>query len=158
DMVRRVLRGALDANMEQPELRKFKGNPVKTVLANRGTYIAAVLTIVRAYLAADCPGLLAPLNSFDDWSRLVRSPLVWLGYADPVKSIEAARTDDPTRAELRAVVAAWHDVLASLTDPTNKVMTAGDLKRHAGTSIDTDSSLYKALLDIAPTRGRTDEV
>src|SRR5215472_18075574 len=61
DIVRRVIRSSLDANMERPELREFKGDPVATVLADRGRYIAAILTIVRAYLVASCPNLLRPL-------------------------------------------------------------------------------------------------
>ena len=77
------------------------------MLADRGSYIAAALTIVRAYLAADCPGLLPPVASFRDWSHLVRSPLVWLGRADPVDTMEAARADDPTRSNLRAIVSAY---------------------------------------------------
>ena len=70
DVVRRVVRCSLDANMERPELRQFRGDPVAIVLGDRGRYIAAVLTVVCAYLVANCPGLLRP------WPR---SPLVAVG-------------------------------------------------------------------------------
>ena len=49
DMTRRVIICTLDAKLERPELRQFKSNPFATVLADRGKYIAAALTIVRAY-------------------------------------------------------------------------------------------------------------
>ena len=107
DMVRRVLLCSLDSNMERPELRRFAGDPLGLVLANRGRYIAAVLTIVRAYIVAGHPSPCPPLASFEDWSLLVRSPLVWLGRADPADTMEAARAEDPEIAALRDVVAAW---------------------------------------------------
>jgi putative DNA primase/helicase len=126
DVVRRVILCSLDANMERPELRHFRGDPVATVLANRGRYIAAVLTIVRGYLAAGCPKPCASFASFDDWSRLIRSPLVWLGRADPVVTTEVARADDPVRNNLRAIVAAWQAIVG-----IDKPLTAGELKEAA---------------------------
>ena len=115
DVVRRVIRCTLDANVERPELRKFSGDPLRTVLEDRGSYIAAALTIVRAYLAAGCPNQCPPLASFSDWSRLVRSALVWLGYADPVATMEAARADDPSR--LRSMS---NDSLANTSAPKSQ--------------------------------------
>jgi hypothetical protein len=56
DMVRRTLICRLDPNMERPETRQFKRNPFKDVLADRGKYIGAAMTIARAYLAAGEPG------------------------------------------------------------------------------------------------------
>jgi hypothetical protein len=146
--VRRVIRSSLDANMERPELRQFKGDPVATVLADRGRYIAAVLTVVRAYLAADCPGLLPSLASFSDWSRLVRSAIVWLGRADPIMTMNAARDDDPARGNLRAVVAVW---LAAIGP--DRPLTVGDLLK-AGNGND---DFRKALLTVARARRQDQE-
>jgi len=111
DMVRRTLVGDLDAQMERPELRPFKGNPVATVMAKRGLYVSACLIIVRAYILAGRPGVLPPIASFADWSDTVRSALVWLGCADPAASMETAREDDPELAELREVVTVWQAAL-----------------------------------------------
>jgi hypothetical protein len=108
DMTRRVLVCDLDAQLERPELREFKGDPVAAVLQRRGAYVSAVLTIVRAYLAAGTPSILPPVQSYGDWSRLVRSALVWLGCADPAGSMEAAREDDPELGELRELIGVWH--------------------------------------------------
>lgn len=107
DMVRRTLLCQLDANVENPEARQFAGNPVADVMANRGHYVAAALTIGRAYVCAGYPDQLPPLASFERWSGLVRSALVWLGAGDPCKSMDMARAEDPIRAARAAVFAGW---------------------------------------------------
>jgi putative DNA primase/helicase len=50
DMTRRVILCSLDPNMERPELRTFCSNPFDTVLADRGRFVAAALTVGRAYI------------------------------------------------------------------------------------------------------------
>jgi putative DNA primase/helicase len=107
DMVRRAIRCGLDANMEAPETRCFVGNPLATVQADRARYVAAALTIVRAYLAAGSPDRRIPLASFEAWSDRVRSALIWLGTADPVSTIERARNADPIRRDRAAIFSAW---------------------------------------------------
>jgi hypothetical protein len=108
DLWRRVVRARLDPKADHPELREFKHNPIAMVMADRGAYIAAALTIPRAYIVADRPNLATPkLASFEDWSDTVRSALIWLGAADPVKSVATSRVDDPKRVALRELLAAW---------------------------------------------------
>ncbi len=104
DMNRRHLLCSLDSGQERPELRKFNAKPVDKVAANRGLYIAATLTIVRAYILAGMPGRLSPLNSFEGWSDTVRSALVWLGCADPELTMNAARGNDSDLQQLGAVL------------------------------------------------------
>lgn len=111
DMVRRTLVCRLDANVENPESRVFHGNPVADVLADRGAYIAAALTIGRAYVCAGSPDQLPKLASFERWSDLVRSSLVWLGCADPCGSMDMARAEDPIRAARAALFGAWQKEL-----------------------------------------------
>ena len=125
DVARRTVVIMLDANNERPETRQFEKRPFDIVLADRGKYIAAVLTIVRAYIVAGCPQPAPVLASFEDWSRLVRSSLIWLGKADPVATMEAARADDPQLEALRAVVVAWKSVIGEVP-----VLTK-ELKQHA---------------------------
>ena len=55
DMTRRVILCTLDARRERPELRQFKRDPVAEVLGDRGRYVGAALTVVRAYLVAGKP-------------------------------------------------------------------------------------------------------
>jgi putative DNA primase/helicase len=118
DLVRRTIRCALDADMENPETRTFRGDPLAAVRRDRGTYIAAALTIARAYIAAGKPNRLPPLASYETWSDLVRSALVWLGFADPVASMAAARAADPVRQERARAFTAWRDEIGLDRDHT----------------------------------------
>jgi hypothetical protein len=111
DLVRRTLNCRLDANMEDPEKRTFRDNPLARVLRDRGRHIAACLTIGRAYIAAGRPGRLPPLPSYEGWSDTVRSALLWLGLVDPVQTMEDARDADPARAEVAEVFEAWREQL-----------------------------------------------
>ena len=98
DITRRSLLARLDAEMERPEMRSFKASPFDTVLANRGLYLWAALTIVLAYRAAGMPDRLPGIGDpFAEWSDQIRSALVWLGYDDPVLTMEAVRDNDPSR-------------------------------------------------------------
>lgn len=107
DMTRRVVLCRLDARMESPEDREFHGDPVAAVQADRGKYVVAGLTVLRAYHLAGSPDRPRPLAGFNEWSDLVRGALLWLGQADPVASMAAVREGDPRRSELQAVLAHW---------------------------------------------------
>jgi hypothetical protein len=111
DMTRRVITARLDARLERPEYRDFKGDPVAKVQANRGAYIAAVLTICRAYFVAGRPNPAPRLASFEGWSDTVRSALIWLGKADPVGSMELQRDLDPKHIERSAMLTAWAEAI-----------------------------------------------
>ncbi len=110
DMVRRTLLSDLDAGMERPEERQFKGDPVGTILSDRGRYVSACLIVVRAYMLAGSPGKLPAIASFEAWSALVRSALVWLGCCDPVESMKTARDDDPELTDLGEMLGQWQAV------------------------------------------------
>jgi putative DNA primase/helicase len=86
DMTHRAILCDLDANMEKPEKRSFDFDPIEYVASMRGDYIAAAIIIVRAYQGAGCPTPCLPLAGFEDWSRLVRAPLVWLGEEDAAET------------------------------------------------------------------------
>ena len=110
DLCRRALIVWLDPKTERPELREFSSDPMGKVLANRGAYIAAALTICRAYIVAGRPDKKAPLASFKGWSDTVRSALIWLGMADPVEFMKIAREEDPELVALRGMLSAWAEV------------------------------------------------
>jgi putative DNA primase/helicase len=78
DVSRHGLVANLDPKVERAELRKFDFNPVDRVLANRGAYVAAAITIARAYIAAGKPNVCGPLGSYEQWTDIVRAPLIWL--------------------------------------------------------------------------------
>jgi len=51
----------------------------------------------------------------------VRSALIWLGKADPVKSMESARQEDPELIELAEMLEAWSDVMSTGGDNRAKL-------------------------------------
>ena len=109
DLVRRSLECRLDGGLEHPERRIFRSKPLQDVLQNRASYIADVLTIVRAHILAGYPGAasLTGMNGFDDYTRLVRGAIVWCGYVDPSISTERVFKADPERNDLRTFLQCW---------------------------------------------------
>ena len=107
DMVRRGLVCNLETLDERPELRRFNRNTLRQAGANRATYVAAGLTLMRAYLAAGAPEVCGPFGSYAEWSTIVRSPLVWLGEPDPVTSVDTTQAEDPELVDLRELGEWW---------------------------------------------------
>jgi hypothetical protein len=149
DMVRRTIRSGLDANIENPEIRRFNGNPLAAITRNRGKYIAATLIIPLAHIAAGRPSDRPPLLSFEDWCGLVRDPLIWLGCADPVKTQEKLRTDDPRKVEKIAIFEAWK---ARIGIGRDRACFTKEIIEIAYT----DEPLREALLAVAAQRFGTD--
>jgi putative DNA primase/helicase len=97
---RRVIPIDLNAKVERPEDRQFKiANLPAHVRAERPRYIAAGLTLLRAYHVAGSPRHDAGprMGSFEAWDDLVRGALIWLGVADP-----ASTDDNKGRGRIRA--------------------------------------------------------
>ena len=157
DMTRRTVVCKIDPGCERPELREFDFDPIAMVGADRGKYIAAALTIMRAYVVAGFPGKLKPLGSFEDWSNHVRSALVWLGEADPVDTMDDARENDPVLSNIRAVMNAWAEVVSD-----HEQVTASKLVTYATTTVQSTfggpveyahEALREALLTVASAGG-----
>lgn len=111
DMTRRAVRASLDPGVERPELRAFDRDPVAAVEANRGDYLIAALTVLRAYHVAGRPQQTDPLGSFVAWSRWVRDALIWLGEADACATMDELRGGDPKLEGLTMVIEQWHAVI-----------------------------------------------
>jgi putative DNA primase/helicase len=107
DVWRREVKCRMEAAEERPEQRQFTKDPRAMILADRGKYIAACLVIVRAYVVAGRPGKQPQIASFNGWSDTVRSALMWLGEADPVVSMEEARSEDPRLTMLHTLLDEW---------------------------------------------------
>ena len=96
DMVRRGLTCNLDVLDERPELREFRHDPLRRVLADRGTYVAAALTIVRAYLAAGAPQNVVHSAATPNGRAWFAAP--WSGWASPTRSRAWIRLETRTRS------------------------------------------------------------
>jgi hypothetical protein len=103
DMIRRGLVSHLETLDERPELRRFNRNTLRQAAANRATYVAAALTVMRAYIVAGAPEVCGPFGSYAEWSTMVRSPLVWLGEPDPVVSVDKTQAEDTELVNLRGL-------------------------------------------------------
>ena len=127
EQVRRTVLCSMDAGVERPEQRSFDTDPIAVVRADRGRYIADILTIALAYLKHGSKrNDMRPFGSYPGWSRLVREPLIWLGQPDPVASQNTSRASDPEMGRLRAVMDAWQEAF-----DLNKPTTLADAVRFA---------------------------
>ncbi len=112
DFCRRMLCSVLDARVDDPTTRVFDFDAEAEAAANRPALVVAALTILRAYEVAGKPGSgLAPVGSFEEWSRRVRDALVWLGEPDVASTIKEVREGDPERKALQAMLIGWHHVI-----------------------------------------------
>lgn len=112
-MTRRTLLCNLDPQVERPELRTFRCNPGQMVLEDRGAYLADIFTIIRAYLVSSETVADQPTASYEQWSRMVREPLMWLCEADPVASMEQARSEDDGLNTIGELFALWRHRLGT---------------------------------------------
>ena len=117
DMLRRGLICELKALSERPELREFRRDTLALAYNRRADYVAAALTIVRAYIAAGRPRVCDSLGSYGAWSNMVRSPLVWLGERDPRQSMDEVRAENPELLLIAEFHQLWLDYRIPLNTP-----------------------------------------
>jgi hypothetical protein len=149
DMTRRCLSIRLDPSCETPAARSFKRpDLVREVLAERGRYVSAALTIVRAWIVAGRPkAICKSLAGYGDWSDLCRQPLLWLGCADPTVSVFEAMAEDPDRETLGRLLRAWQAVFGRMPAMVR------DAVKKAEVFHEEHVELREVLRDIADERG-----
>ncbi|MHB2205255.1 PriCT-2 domain-containing protein [Methylobacterium sp. CM6257] len=144
DMTRRALVCSLDAKIDNPEQRTFKFDPILQALTDRGAYVAAALTVIRAYRVAGAPSVCGPLGSYEEWTEMVRSPLVWLGQADPVSSMEIARDEDPELSAIRELFEHWREHLSPSSGYTTSAIIRAACEKGPGASFDYIAQEFRA--------------
>jgi putative DNA primase/helicase len=149
DLTRRTLVCQLDPGVERPELREFTCDPLSMASEDRPACVRAALTILRAYLLADDRVAVAPLGSYEAWSRRVREAIMWLGRADPCDTIATARRADPITSQLSNVIAAWRNSVGLNKPITGQALIAmaGRIEPHSRNHVHQD--LREALFAIA---------
>ncbi len=154
DMTRRCITINLDPGCETPAAREFKNpNVLNDLSRERGKYVSAALTIIRAWIAAGRPATdCKPLATYGEWSDLCRQPLLWLGLADPAQSVFAAMTDDPERETLGRLLHAWNANFGSTPTMVRQAVNKLGDGFSVGTNID---ELREILTDIAGDRNGT---
>ncbi len=150
DMARRCITIHLDPGCEVPAARTFaRPNLVRDVLHERGRYVSAALTIIRAWVVAGRPkSLCKSLAGFEEWSDHCRQPLLWLGLEDPTESVFLAMNEDPDRETLGRILSAWQDVFGT------KAAMVRDAVNSNSEFNDAHVELREVLRDIADERGQ----
>lgn len=145
DTGRRAIHIRLETDEERPELRTGFRHPrlLEWVAKRRPALLGATLTIVAAYLRAGRPDVgVTPIGSFETWSELVASSLVWAGQPDPCRLLAASSSEvDPQVAAHIAIL----EALERYDEP----MSA----RQMIDRCETDDDLRCAILDLCPQRG-----
>jgi hypothetical protein len=97
DLARRSIIIRLDANTEKLADRRFDIEDIERYLIeNRPQLLVDALTIVRAYQQLDERPVTMPpaMPSFEQWSKFVREPLMWLELPDPVETQKREAFED----------------------------------------------------------------
>lgn len=144
DLARRSLVCTLDAGCERPELRAFERDAIEHMLTHRAAGIRWALMLAKAYLDAGCPDVgAAPYGSFEVWDRMVRRPLIWAGWPDPLGAAESMREQDQEFTGMGDFLSAWFDVFG--TEP----IYASDLLEKCLASRGEFGERYKPLYESA---------
>ena len=96
---------------------------------------------------------------FEDWSRFVRKPLVWLGMADPCAGRERVEGRDPVREQLGALLEAWRENYpgeAATVAEAVKLATRTAAKEELEADTERRGRLAEAMTQIAGKRGAID--
>lgn len=145
DTGRRAIVIRLETEDERPELRTGFAHPqiVEWAMRERPRLLGAALTIVSAYLRAGSPdsGVRA-LGSFERWSEVVASALVWVGQPDPTQLLAASHTEaDP-------YTSAHIGLLEALSEHKHPLTARQMLE-----ACEADDALRCAILELCPARG-----
>ncbi len=124
DLLRRVLTIHIDPRCATPATLRYRGNPVEKVRRERGKYVAAVLTIIRAWRKAGSPSLpVENIVTYDGaWSEYCRHPLMWLGHPDPATALIEQVCHDPDTDALGTLMTEWRAAFGSVAMTVRKVV------------------------------------
>jgi hypothetical protein len=150
DMTRRCVTINLEPDCEVPAARSFsKPDLIADVRRERGRYVSAALTIVRAWLVAGSP--MTPCNpvaSYGEWTRLCCQPLLWLNQPDPAASVFVGMAEDPEREILGKLIAGWYEQFGEAAKLVR------DVVGRSGTLCPAAEDFHETLLEITGERDR----
>ncbi|MCL2724795.1 MAG: hypothetical protein FWD69_10200 [Polyangiaceae bacterium] len=109
DTTRRALLSRIEPQTETPETRGGWRFPrlAEHALVERPKYVGAALTLLRAHALVGRPACgAAEWGSYEDWSRVVTSAIVWAGGAD-VSACRTTPESDLTGSAIAALYTHW---------------------------------------------------
>ena len=129
DLLRRVLVIHLDTGDENPATLRYDGDPLGEIQRHRDAYVADVLLIVKAWIAAGQPRAdLSPIATYGGrWTDFCRQPLVWLGLEDPAAGFIEELRADPDRAAFGAFLQAMHAQHGSQSVTLRRLLADADI-------------------------------
>lgn len=126
DMSRRVIPIKFESLLERPEDRTDFAKPRLRdwVTQERPRLVVAALTLLKAYFVAGCPKqAITAYGSFEEWSDLARSALIWAGCADPCEGRKAIEAEsDPGYENLTRLLHCWATCYQSKAVTLNSVI------------------------------------
>lgn len=127
DLRRRVVSIRLAPRHETPALRSFRNDPVGVMKSDRARAVACVLTIISAFRAAGEPmAACSPVGTYDEWSRLCRQTLIWMGLPDPAQSLIDQVSHDPDRQALAALLEVWFDIFGTKSVTVRQIIAKAE--------------------------------
>jgi len=168
DLSRRVLLATIDHGVEKPERLSFPFDPVARVREQWLVYRAAVLTVLRGFIAAGSPANgQGRMGSYEQWDTLIRQCVCWVkaeglsqfGVEDPAEAVTQNYENDPETQKLRSLLMGWHTVHDSKQIRVGEVLRLAEEQGTKGFLIEEpnedQAELLEALREIA---GEPDKV
>ena len=118
DMIRRTVTTKLQSDMEDPSTRNefLHADLLDYAKRNRAQLVTAALSIPYHYIQASRPDQHLPeFGTYEKWSALVRSSLVWAGYADCDTRKELAATNEDDTGNLRLLIDGFDELGGEMT-------------------------------------------
>ena len=130
DNGRRVVWVRLDPNVPDPDQRDgFTIGDLRPWLrSHASTLVAALVTLVRAWLAAGAPLVRIRKGDYSEWASMVAGLLDYLGVGGFNADADAARDQDDELTEWRDFLEMWHEQIG--TEPVQVGAVIKSLPEH----------------------------
>jgi hypothetical protein len=124
DNARRALWVRIDPDCPNPDQRdNYKVGDLRPWLTkNASTVVAALVTLVRGWLAEDAPRQRTRMGDYSDWAGAIAGLLKYIGVPGWLVDRDNVATTDDETDEWSTLLEVWHDKLGSRTVTTGEVL------------------------------------
>jgi len=96
------------------------------------------------------------MGTLEEWSKMIRNALIWLGEPDPCASKEKLREEDPQLQELSTVLHQWHTRFTDRPMTIAKVVEIANKPRQNNYNELQNPELHEALVVVAGISSKND--